>query len=519
MSEDGGTRPPGAPPEPSAAPFEVVIGGDGAATIDGDPVPVIGDQPLDTAILDTLHGYAQLRESPVTAAVSNPATGYSVRVEVDPDGSSRLVGQGAGPAAESAGPMGEQTGGPAAGGGPAPAGGPAAGGAPVGGPAADAAPVAGSGGMAAANGTTAGAPGRASPPAQSATGVEKPRVGPASVPRPSLPRPSIPSLPRPSLGRRSPGGGGSGPRGSRGSDEEFEAGSLLKKPWVVVTTAVAVAALVTTPLAMAGSGSGQQENEARQKHAEGSKDEAGRGPSDTVRPSPPGFPTGPPSGTPSSEPSKKDKDKGKDADRPKSSLSEPSASPKSDEASDDEKDEESHEGDSSSGGDDKKKISRKTAKIPSETTMVVNRRTGKCVDLPGTGKGKPDGRVQQGACDTSAGSRGGNQRWRLDLKKKDAGPGNADLYLIRNVKDNLCLDLPAFGPAKSTTPVTEYHCRADNDNQLWWFDKQSDGTFSVRNHKSGHLCLDLADRKRAHSQLRIVGCEDNSVQRWRFRKP
>ncbi|MBO8197280.1 ricin-type beta-trefoil lectin domain protein [Streptomyces smyrnaeus] len=495
MSEDGGTRPPGAPPEPSAAPFEVVIGGDGAATIDGDPVPVIGDQPLDTAILDTLHGYAQLRESPVTAAISNPATGYSVRVEVDPDGSSRLLGQGAGRAAESAGPMGEQTGGPAAGGGPAPAGGAPADGTTTGG--------------AAAGGAVAGG----DPVA--ATGAGKPRVGPASVPRPSLPRPPIPSLPRPSLGRRSPGGGGAGPRGSRGSDEEFEASSLLKKPWVVVTTAVAVAALVTTPLALAGTGDGQQENEARQKHVEGSKDEAGRGPSGTVRPSPPGFPTGSPSGTPSSDPSKRDK--GKDADRPKSSLSEPSSPPKSDEASDDDKDEESHERDSSSG--DEKKVSRSTAKIPSGTTMVVNRRTGKCMDLPGTGKGKPDGRVQQGACDTSAGSRGGNQRWRLDLKKKDAGPGDADLYLIRNVKDNLCLDLPAFGPAKSTTPVTEYHCRADNDNQLWWFDKQSDGTFSVRNHKSGHLCLDLADRKRAHSQLRIVGCEDNSVQRWRFRKP
>ncbi|UNZ16278.1 RICIN domain-containing protein [Streptomyces sp. 891-h] len=467
MSEDGQT-PPGAPPGPSAAPFEVVIDGDGSATIDGEPVPVLGDQPLDTAILDTLHGYAQIRESPVTAAISNPATGYAVSVEVGPDGSSRLVG---GAAADAGGHA--------------------------------AAAQTGTGGTAAAASGVSGGP---VPAVGGASGAGRRRV-------PSIPRPS---LPRPSLSKRSSGTGGKGPRGSRGSDEEFEPGSLLKKPWVVATTAIAVAALVTTPLALAGASDGHKENGASRKHLEEPEADEGRGPFGTVRPSPPGYPTDPPSGSPSSKPSEKDEkdEKDKDPDKPKSSLSKP------EEASDDEEDEEPRETDSSGDRDHDKKVSSgKPAKIPSGTTMVVNRRTGKCVDLPGTGKGKPDGRVQQGACDTSAGARGGNQRWHLDLKKKDAGPGDADLYLIRNVKDGLCLDLPAFGPVRSTTPVTEYHCRPKNDNQLWWFDKQSDGTFWIRNHKSGHLCLDVADRKKAHAHLRIVGCEDNSVQQWRFRKP
>ncbi|MBO8188884.1 RICIN domain-containing protein [Streptomyces spirodelae] len=510
MSEDGQT-PPGAPPGPSAAPFEVVIDGDGSATIDGEPVPVIGDQPLDTAILDTLHGYAQIRESPVAAAISNPATGYAVGVEVGPDGSSRLLGRDADAAAAI-------TNGATAGVAPPAANGTAA---AHGGEAADAdghaaAARTGTGSTAAATPAAAsGVSGGPVPPDGGASGADRRRV--PSIPRPSLPRPSIPSLPRPSLSKRSSGPGGTGPRGPRGSDEEFEPGSLLKKPWVAATTAIAVAALVTTPLALAGASDGHKENGASRKHLEEPKADEGRGPSGTVRPSPPGYPTDPPSGSPSSKPSEKDEkdEKDKDPDKPKSSLSKP------DEASDDEEDEEpQHETDSSGGGDHDKKISRgKPSKIPSGTTMVVNRRTGKCVDLPGTGKGKPDGRVQQGACDTSAGARGGNQRWHLDLKKKDAGPGDADLYLIRNVKDGLCLDLPAFGPVKSTTPVTEYHCRAKNDNQLWWFDKQSDGTYWIRNHKSGHLCLDVADRKKAHAHLRIVGCEDNSVQQWRFRKP
>ncbi|UNS99454.1 RICIN domain-containing protein [Streptomyces tubbatahanensis] len=657
MSEDGEARASGAPPE-QPAPFEVVIDGAGAASIDGEQVPVIGDQPLDTAILDTLHGYARLRNTPVTAVIANPATDSTVHVEVDPDGSSRLAGPqpgdaggagaradavaggtdavdggadavagGAALAADSAagrapgtGPVADGThpvpgdGTPDLGGGagaedetatavipaveadrspaaPEPAAGPAAAGpgAPVNpqaaegsgtvagpdpvpgggsfaapdvaaaagtaaagagagpvagdgpvvcnGPVAGDGPVVGNGpvageGQVAGNGPASGAGsaagagpvavGEGTPAVAGGTPVgggqpgPPPQEGPAKrrTALPSIPRPSLPSLPRPALlGRASGAGGGNNgigggmtARGPRGSDVEFVPTSLLKKPWVVAASAVAVVALVTTPLALAGASSGEEEGGKGEKTlADGPKDEVTRGPGGAVRPSPPPSPSGSPSASGKDDPS----------DKPKLGDSKPSK-PKDDEEDSDSSDEES------SGGDDKKDTKKASggSGIPSGVTMVVNRKTDMCLDLPGTGKGKPDGRVQQGACDTTHAALGGNQRWELDLKKKDGGPGKADLYLIRNVKDDLCLDLAGFGPKAARSPVTEYHCRAKNDNQLWWFDKRSNGTYWIRNHESGHLCLDVAgEGEKPHSPLLIFGCDDADDHQWSFRKP
>ncbi|MGP3973550.1 RICIN domain-containing protein [Streptomyces sp. 8N114] len=491
MSEDGETQPSGAPPGRSA-PFEVLIADDGSASIDGEPVPVIGDQPLDIAILDTLHGYAQLRDTPVTAAISNPSTGYAVRIEVGPDGSSQLLAQDAGsdagggtPAASGPSvPAGDAMSGVPGQEGPSPQGPPPQGPSPQG------------------------------PSPQGPSGSDKRRVAMPSIPRPSIPRPSLsrPSLSRLSASRRSPG---AGKAGARGSDEEFRPSSLLKKPWTVAAAAVALAALITTPIALAGSGGEEKESgKDRKNQASGTKDDAGRGPSGTVRPSPPGYPTDSPSGSPSSDPSSKDKDKDKDP------TGEPKPSPSESGGSADDEDSagapESPGG--SDDGDDDVDAAGTTAKIPSGATMVVNRKSNRCLDLPGTGGGKPDGRVQQGPCDTTPGSRGGNQRWVLDLKKKGAGPRGTDLYLVRNVKDDLCLDLAAFGPVAAGSPVTEFHCRADEDNQLWWLDKRSNGTFSIRNEKSGNLCLNVANAGKANAAATISGC-DGAVRQWSFRKP
>ncbi|WP_051019341.1 RICIN domain-containing protein [Streptomyces sp. AA1529] len=480
MSEDGAARPPDTPPEQSEpASFDVVITGEGAASIDGDPVPVLGEQPLDTAILDTLHGYAQLRDDPVTAAISNPATGYAVRVEVGPDGSSRLVGQDAAD--------GDVPGDGAAG-------------------AAEAVPAAPPG-PAAADASAADAPVGQPPPAEARSRTALP----------SLPRPSMPSIRRPSRPARSPGSRKAEGGANRGSDVEFVPTSLLKKPWVVGGVAVAVAALVTTPLALAGASSGGSGDRADGKiRVEDPKEQPDRGPGGSVRPSRPPFPSGSPSGSPS--PGEKDADR---KDKPKSADSEPEK-PDADDAENTEKDPGSSD-EKSSGDKDKHEDVKKApgrSRIPHGVTMVVNRKTGRCLDIPGTGKGKPDGRVQQGACDTTAGARGGNQRWKLDLKEKDGGPGKADLYLIRNVKDNLCLDLAGFGPKAARSPVTEYHCRPKNDNQLWWLDKRSNGTYWIRNHESGNQCLDVAGAgERTNVPLLIYGCDDADDHQWRFEKP
>ncbi|MEU7314823.1 RICIN domain-containing protein [Streptomyces sp. NPDC007083] len=512
MSEDGEARPPGVPSGQSEpAPFDVVITGEGAASIDGEPVPVLGDQPLDTAILDTLHGYAQLRDDPVTAAISNPATGYAVRVEVGPDGSSRLVGQDA-----------AEGGAPGAGAADAAEAGPAfpagAGAAAPAEPAAEEKPAAPQ--PAAENVAPTAAGSAAAVPVgqpQPAEAAARSRTAMPSIPRPSIPRPSMPSIRRPSLPGRSPGSGKAAGGSTRGSDVEFVPSSLLKKPWVVGGVAVAVAALVTTPLALAGASSGGGDNRADGKiRVEDPKEEPDRGPGGSVHPSRPPYPSGSPSGSPS--PEDKDDDKGEGKDKPKSADSKPEKS--GDEgAEDDEKGSDSSD-EKDSGKDDHVRKAPDHSRIPHGVTMVVNRKTGGCLDVPGTGKGEPDGRVQQGDCDTTAGARGGNQRWKLDRKVKDGGPGKADLYLIRNVKDDLCLDLAGFGPKAARSPVTEYHCRPKNDNQLWWLDKRSNGTYWIRNHESGNQCLDVAGAgEKTNARLLIFGCDDADDHQWRFKKP
>ncbi|MCF3136842.1 hypothetical protein, partial [Streptomyces olivochromogenes] len=80
-----------APEEPASPHFEVVISGDGSATIEGEPVRLEEGATLDAAILDTLHGHARDRNTAVTADISDPSVGYVAYVEVAPDGSSRLL--------------------------------------------------------------------------------------------------------------------------------------------------------------------------------------------------------------------------------------------------------------------------------------------------------------------------------------------------------------------------------------------------------------------------------------------
>ncbi|MGI5347345.1 RICIN domain-containing protein [Streptomyces sp. CA-250714] len=438
MSESGEAQPTGARARPYA-PFQVIIA-DGAATIDGEPVPVLGDQPLDAAILDTLQGFARVRDDVVTAAISNPATGYAVRVEVGPDGSSRVLEQDTGSAA---------TGGATAAEAETPRGG--VGGGPD---------------------LPSGATGRTGPPGQEAAGQQ---AGTASIPRPSIPRPSVR---RPTITRRPPGGGGT----TRGSDEEFEPGGMLKRPWVVVAAGVAVAVLVTTPLMLVGSqgGEGEQKSVADKK-----KDERRDKPT-KLRPSRPPFPSGSASGSPSKKPSKKPSSSPSPGE-PKPSATRP-------------------------GSPDKPARGQPKATIPSGAVNVVSERTDQCLDIPGIGKGRPTTPVRTGACDTIG---NGNQRWSLDRRGDGTGPGGVDLYLIRNVKDDLCLDVAGYGPAPATTEAAEFNCRAIADNQLWWFDERPGGTFWIRNHVSGDLCLDASTED---DQLAIVGCEGEEHQ-WRLRKP
>ncbi|MEU0844877.1 hypothetical protein ABZ370_36150 [Streptomyces sp. NPDC005962] len=70
----------------------MIISGDGSATADGVPLPVVGEEPVDTAILDTLHGYARSRNAPVTATISDP--GRIERIGLDAGGAGVRAGRG-----------------------------------------------------------------------------------------------------------------------------------------------------------------------------------------------------------------------------------------------------------------------------------------------------------------------------------------------------------------------------------------------------------------------------------------
>ncbi len=121
-----------------------------------------------------------------------------------------------------------------------------------------------------------------------------------------------------------------------------------------------------------------------------------------------------------------------------------------------------------------------------QNTVIKNADTGQCVDVPGWGKGEVDSRINQDPCTTSTSD---NQLWNLDIVDKDGGPQNAPLFLIRNSKGGLCLDLGYYKARSAGTKVTQFHCNATGDNQLWWLDPRGDGTNWIRNAVSNDLCL------------------------------
>ncbi|MGP3952559.1 hypothetical protein [Streptomyces sp. 7N604] len=83
---------PSSPFEVGVTRFDVVVSHDGSATVNGVSVPVMEEETVSVAILNLLQGYARGRENPVEAVVLDEAAGYTARIEVSPDGSSRLLG-------------------------------------------------------------------------------------------------------------------------------------------------------------------------------------------------------------------------------------------------------------------------------------------------------------------------------------------------------------------------------------------------------------------------------------------
>ncbi|MFJ9250276.1 RICIN domain-containing protein [Streptomyces sp. NPDC101776] len=177
---------------------------------------------------------------------------------------------------------------------------------------------------------------------------------------------------------------------------------------------------------------------------------------------------------------------------------------------------------SGSGGQDQSSPTpKKTAKpvVPASDILLRNTTTKKCADLPGNDAGTSNGPVREYTCTESTAD---NQLWNLEVRYAKDGPGSTALFQIRNVKDQLCMDLPDFGSAKLSSPITEYTCDGTKaDNQLWWIDEQPSGAYWIRNFASNNLCLDVAGYSTGgnDTNLTLFYCSNTDDQEWQIVHP
>ncbi|MEU3241160.1 RICIN domain-containing protein, partial [Streptomyces anthocyanicus] len=172
-------------------------------------------------------------------------------------------------------------------------------------------------------------------------------------------------------------------------------------------------------------------------------------------------------------------------------------------------------GDKGGGGESKKPA--KPDVVPAMNVMLRNATTHMCADIPGRDKGKINGIVQQANCHEE----GDNEFWNLEVKYENGGPNGAKLFQIRNVTDQLCMDLGEYGARPEGTGVAEFHCNGTKaDNQLWWIDKQASGDYWIRNFASAHKCLNVKGQNGGtETPLNIATCTNTDDQEWEIIHP
>ncbi|MFE5111336.1 RICIN domain-containing protein [Streptomyces sp. NPDC056663] len=157
--------------------------------------------------------------------------------------------------------------------------------------------------------------------------------------------------------------------------------------------------------------------------------------------------------------------------------------------------------------------------VPATKVLLRNTTTKKCADIPGYEKGKVNGKVYEYTCD---GTDQNNQLWNLEVKYPKGGPGGSPLFVIRNAKDGLCMDLPGYGAAPIKSDLTEFTCNgAMTSNMLWWLDKQKSGAYWIRNFASNNKCLDVAgfSTGKDFTNLTLYDCSNNDDQEWQIIHP
>nr|WP_203616157.1 RICIN domain-containing protein [Streptomyces sp. SID13726] len=174
------------------------------------------------------------------------------------------------------------------------------------------------------------------------------------------------------------------------------------------------------------------------------------------------------------------------------------------------------DGGSGGGGGASAPPKKKTPKpvVPATNVLLRNPTTKKCADIPGYDQGTINGPVREFTCD---GTDNDNQLWNLEVKYAKDGPGGTALFQIRNVKDQLCMDLPNYGAEPVRSPITEYTCDGTKaDNQLWWIEKQESGAYWIRNFASDNKCLDVAGYSTGgdDTDLTLFDCSNDDDQEW-----
>ncbi|MGW0336716.1 ricin-type beta-trefoil lectin domain protein [Streptomyces sp. NPDC003011] len=276
-----------------------------------------------------------------------------------------------------------------------------------------------------------------------------------------------------------------------------------RKP-VLAGAAIAGALLITVPLLITATGKDEERKAVDTAAADTVLDEADGPAGVFVTQSPSPSPTKPKTKTKTkSDPEKKKEEKKeKESASPvaeKAAAPAPAASP-------------------SPSGEKKAVVKKAPSNLPAVLTRVLikNNTNRTCVDIPGFTSGPANGPVTQATCNSNTDD---NQLWNVEKRYDKAGPGGVPLFQIRNVMDSMCLDLPGYQGVGGATKVTEFPCDGTTkDNQLWWLDKQSDGTFWIRNAASNNQCLDSYAPDDATRDLIVWPCapESQNNHEWIF---
>lgn len=143
--------------------------------------------------------------------------------------------------------------------------------------------------------------------------------------------------------------------------------------------------------------------------------------------------------------------------------------------------------------------------------MLYNLRTGKCLDIPAFGAGRPGGPVRQYFCRP-----GDDDNQQVILYEWERSPNN-HAAMIQTRKDSLCLDVPNFGANPPWTRLNQYICRGpkEDDNQIYLPQPAPGRSLRLVEEKSG-LCLGVEGwhYSQPDTPLRLEPCNDRDDQLW-----